>query len=223
MRKRAVIFDFDGTLADTNNPEVVISLAQAQGHIVPEDLETRFNEHAGHYGPVFVERCFGISPEEARDLYHAWEVHDAGNPVQLYEKAEEMLLRLTEDYALCMLTSRHRTSLLPTLEHLGIENHFLHITAYEDTQHHKPDPRAFDGILETLAAHGITKEEIVFVGDTRTDLEAGIGAGIDTIIVETGAYHAQRATHPHDPRFILPSVVHLPSWLDAFHALEEAG
>lgn len=33
----------------------------------------------------------------------------------------------------------------------------------------------------------------MFVGDTLADLEAGVGAGIDTVLVATG---------PHDPEFV---------------------
>jgi HAD superfamily hydrolase (TIGR01509 family) len=221
-RKQAIVFDFDGVLANTYQPGFIVELARQHGHKIPDDIHERLHLHWGKVGPLFIEESFDLPAEEAAALYATWERHDQDNDVALMDQAAEMVTTLADHYKLCILSSRHRTSLIPVLKRADIFHRFLHITAHEDTLHHKPDPLAFQDILRTLRAFGITKPEMLFVGDTACDLEAGLLVGIDTIIVETGPYPAQRERHPHHPGFVLPSVLHVPGWLEALHALEPA-
>ena len=58
----------------------------------------------------------------------------------------------------------------------------------DETEVHKPDPNVFMPILDKLKKQGIEKEDIVYVGDSLSDLKATTAAGIDFIAVTTGLY-----------------------------------
>lgn len=60
----------------------------------------------------------------------------------------------------------------------------------EDTEHHKPDPRVFDPLLQWAEKQGIQKSEIVYIGDSLGDWRAARDAGIRFVGVETGLINA---------------------------------
>ncbi|MFH1333260.1 MAG: HAD-IA family hydrolase [archaeon] len=53
-------------------------------------------------------------------------------------------------------------------------------------EHRKPSPRAFDAVLEELAQKGISKEEVLSIGDHTDDYLSAKAAGIKFVAVLTG-------------------------------------
>jgi len=83
----------------------------------------------------------------------------------------------------------------------------------------RPNPAVFDYTLQALRENfGIAREECVFVGDTPADVECGLAAGIEMVVVLTGPYWIAHFTNY--PRLkmqnILPSVDYFPEWLDRY-------
>ncbi len=215
-RKRGIIFDFDGVIANTYRPNFITALVLELGYPVPDGSQQLLSKHWGMTTVEFLMLCFDLPLKDAQKVNSAWEQHDMDNHVPFIEGACEAVKLLADDgYYLAIVTSRERPSLLKLLRHEGIYHCFASLTAREDTAFPKPHPKAFDAARQTFRAFGYQKEDLVFVGDTIVDLEAGRAAGIDTIIVETGPYpHVHRDSHPHEAHLIIPSAAHLPDWLE---------
>lgn len=213
----AVVFDFDGTLLDsypTGLKQVEI-LAEQEGFVITPEIRDTMHRSWGQTSVTYLQEVFGVDRERAKILFRRWQRMEITEQPPLIRGAEETLDWLREEgYLLCMLTSRDRLTVLSLLEHAGLNNHFAHITAHEDTRHHKPDERAFAGVFRELKKHGILKNQCLFVGDTAHDIEAGRNAGIKTLVVETGPYrHGHHLTHPMPEKSIIASVEKLPDWL----------
>jgi phosphoglycolate phosphatase-like HAD superfamily hydrolase len=66
------------------------------------------------------------------------------------------------------------------------------IQASGESEHHKPDPRVFDVLIRLLQGSNINKNEILYVGDSLSDLYAASDAELQFIAVLTGSTSRQQ-------------------------------
>ncbi len=99
--------------------------------------------------------------------------------VFLIEGAEELLVTLSKEYRMLLLTNglakvqRKRLSLSP------ISKYFEDIVISEELGIAKPDPRIFSYSLEKL--NFAEKEKVIMIGDSlNSDIRGGVAYGIDT-------------------------------------------
>lgn len=216
---QAVILDFDGTLLDSYSYgfKHLGWIAERHGFSLTPERRQKMLETWGHTGIEFLQELFGIDQDRAKKMYLEWEALDTEDPIPLVNGALATLQWFSEQtYTICMLTSRHRKTVMSILERERLHNYFARITAREDSNFTKPDKRAFVGILQTLTRQKVSREECLFVGDTFVDIEAGRNAEITTVVVETGPYrHEHHKTHPVPENHIIPSIAALPSWIQS--------
>jgi len=95
----------------------------------------------------------------------------------------EMIERLTERYALAVITNTHDAGLVPDhLTRLGIRDSFGHVVTSVELGTRKPSPAIFDHTLRTL---GVGPERCLYVGDSYTADYLGAGsAGIRCLLVD---------------------------------------
>ena len=218
---KAVILDFDGTLLDSYSYgfKHLGWIAERYGFSLTADIRQKMLETWGHTGIEFLQSLFGIDEAVARRMYLDWEALDTEDPIPLVSGAMTTLQWFREQtYTACVLTSRHRKTVMSILARERLHDYFARITAREDSNFTKPDRRAFIGILQTLARQKVCREECLFVGDTFIDIEAGRNVGINTVVVETGPYrHEHHKTHPVPEDHVIPSIANLPSWIQSAH------
>ncbi len=187
-RIRAVLYDFDGTLADST--ELIMrsyrhTMATHLGQVPPDEdwlsgfgmtLETQLNRFARH-------------PEEATamlDTYRAFQdtIHD--ELLRPFPGAAETVAELERrGYKLAIVTSKHRRSAMRGMELCGIVSHFDVIVTPEDVREPKPHP---EPVLFALDRLGVRPEEALFVGDSPHDVAAGKAAGTRTAGVLWGPF-----------------------------------
>lgn len=178
-----ILFDFDGTLVNTN--DVILASWQHTyrhylGHEMPVDHITAcFGE------PLLItmEREFpGVAPEESAEVYRTYQVEHAGELVSIFPGIVEMLTALKEaGYRLGIVTSRTRESALRYMEQLGITSFFYDMVNCEDTSIHKPNP---EPLLLGLAKLGAAAEESVMIGDSPFDIKCANNAGVRSVLVD---------------------------------------
>lgn len=97
--------------------------------------------------------------------------------VELFDGIEQMLIALKQkDLKLAILSNGDFQTKASMIEYLNISQYFDFIVASDLTQVDKPDPRAFDYVLNLLE---IGKEEVIMVGDERlNDIEGALSYGI---------------------------------------------
>jgi pyrophosphatase PpaX len=181
-----VIFDLDGTLADTVNL-IVESYQHAFRTVIGREedpdiirswigrpLSTAFRDH---------------SPELADQLYAtylSWNTDNTERLIRSYEGAREVLVALGEAGAkVGVATSKRRESAQQALDLLGLSPHVNALVGLEDTEVHKPEPTPLLLALERLGESDPSRA--AYVGDAVVDVLAGKAAGMATVAVTWGA------------------------------------
>jgi HAD superfamily hydrolase (TIGR01509 family) len=176
----AVIIDLDDTLCMTEAVSFEMenkALEQLGSTLIPRDVH--FRTWGKPLFEIIATRSPGVDVEAFKKTYRpiVEEFAKAGKfddiPKENYE-ALDTLLRL--DKVLIILTSRARAE----LHHLLSPDHLLASRVktfyYRDNmQYHKPDPRAFDGLLQDSS---LQPGQCIYVGDSTSDAQAAKAAGL---------------------------------------------
>lgn len=197
---RAVLYDFDGTLADTTELILRCYRHTMAHHLneVPPDEEWL----SGFGTPLETQiRRFARSSAEERamlDTYRSFQNVEYERLLRPFAGAVETVTRLAEGgFALAIVTSRHRESTLRGMRLCGLVDHFACIVTPEDVTSAKPDP---EPVLHALDRLRVRPDEAIFVGDSPHDVAAGRAAGTRTAAALWGPFHramleAERPDH----------------------------
>jgi len=186
---RAVLFDLDGTLADTA-PDLAAAankMRVARG-MAPLPVETlRPLASAGARG--LLGAAFDIAPNDAG--YEAMRVEFISNyeadicaESRLFDGIQPLLADLTERGVLWGIVTNKATRLTePLVALLGVAQGAGCVVCGDTTAHSKPHPAP---LLHAAQAIGIEPAAIVYVGDDLRDIQAGHAAGMLTIAAAYG-------------------------------------
>lgn len=191
---RLIVFDFDGTLVDS---QAAIVQAMAEG-FVSADLPAP--------GAASVRRVIGLKLEVAiaallpdggdaracaeiargyREAFFTLRTRpDHHEP--MFPRARETLAALDQgDVLLGIATGKARRGLLASLERHGIAHHFVTLQTADDGPG-KPHPTI---LRQAMREAGVEAEETVMIGDTVFDMDMAGRAGVAALGVAWG-YHA---------------------------------
>ena len=100
--------------------------------------------------------------------------------VKLYPDVRETLVKLKNlGKKIAIITSSKKSSILPALKNLRLDNFFDVLLTEEDVIKHKPDPEIVEKSMFLLKA---IKTETIIVGDNQRDIHAGQAAKITTAL-----------------------------------------
>lgn len=180
--KKYILFDFDGTLVNTN--DVILASWQHTyrhylGHEMPVDhITSCFGE------PLLLtmEREFpGVDPQESADVYRQFQLENADKLVTIFPGIKELLADLkAAGYVLGIVTSRTRESALRYMDMFAITSYFSDLVTCDDTTVHKPNP---EPILLAMSKLGASAEESIMIGDSPFDIKCANNAGVDSVMV----------------------------------------
>ncbi len=188
-RWSAVLFDLDGTLADTVGLILSCYRHTMRIHLgeAPPDAEWI----RGMGTPLRVQLAtFARTPEEVDAMLETYvtlqrRIHD--EMVHAYEGVPELLAALEAlGTPLALVTSRRIEMTRRTLAHCGFARHFDVIITPDEVTHPKPHPEPVLRALERLGSP--PAERTLFVGDSPHDLEAGHAAGVRTVAALWGPF-----------------------------------
>lgn len=185
---KTVIFDFDGTIADTHGAIMATIRETFRQMNLPEADAGKMRAVIGLPLRDMFVKAGGITDEQTIDrcvtTYRACFDDNCDGNVCLYHGVADTLATLkAEGATLAIATSRGGDSLRMLLGRLGIGHLFDMLVAVDDVEHAKPAP---DMVLKILAATGTTAEEALVVGDTTFDIGMGRAAGCKTCGVTYG-------------------------------------
>jgi phosphoglycolate phosphatase len=106
---------------------------------------------------------------------------------------------------LALLTNSGRAATKYALEGLGLDRYFAKSFTRDDLPAMKPRP---EGITSALKALGLDRSEVLYVGDSPTDIMASKRAGVRIASVATERYHLD-ALAKLDPDYALGSLSEL--------------
>lgn len=185
---QAVLFDLDGTLADSA-PDLVAALASLCleiGHAAPDPIRISRVVSAGGRA---ILRCGLPGFDEARieellprylDLYAK-----RGNAsTVLYAGIEPILAELeARGIVWGVVTNKVGWLAAPMVEHLGLGTRCGALVAGDTLAKRKPDP---DPVLHACVRLDVDPARTVFVGDDLRDIEAGRAASTGTVAAAWG-------------------------------------
>jgi HAD superfamily hydrolase (TIGR01509 family) len=187
---RAVIFDVDGTLVDSNDAHAAAWM-QA---IIESGRRVEFSRVRpliGMGGDKLLPEAAGIaadSPEgEAIDARRR-EIFQTEFLPQLKPTrgAKDLLEWLRDDrMTLVVASSASKPELEKLLRVAGAEKLMESTTSSDDADRSKPDP---DIVKVALEHTGCPPAEAIMIGDTPYDVEAALRAGIDIIALRCGGW-----------------------------------
>jgi len=187
---RAVLFDLDGTLADTA-PDLAAALnrLRAEQHLEPLALEkVRPFASAGARG--LVHAGFGVKPGDAEyhALREAFLEFYAERPcveTRLFPGIGELLAELARrSIAWGVVTNKATRYTEQVLEGLGLAP--ACVVCGDTTPHLKPHPAP---MLHALGLLALPAAQCVYLGDDLRDIQAGRAAGMRTVAVDWGYHH----------------------------------
>ncbi len=188
QRIRALCFDVDGTLSDTDDV-----LVQKVTHFLPSFL-FRDPEHAARRFVMWVESpgnaLIGLPDIVGLDdeLLGLWEWLNRNRPRPMKHfimvpGIKDMLERLHGKYPMAVVSARDDKSTRAFLEQFELTSYFQEIVTAITAEHTKPYP---DPILYATKKMDVAPENCLMIGDTTVDIRAGKAAGAQTIGVLCG-------------------------------------
>jgi HAD superfamily hydrolase (TIGR01509 family) len=118
---------------------------------------------------------------------------------------KEMLARLSERYRLAVVSARGQRSSLVFLDQFGLRPFFQCVATARTCRHTKPYP---DPILWAAQRMGVDPGACLMIGDTSVDIRAGKAAGAQTVGVLCG-FGQEKELHRQGADLILPTTPHL--------------
>ena len=180
--KKYILFDFDGTLVNTND-------------VIVASWQHTYKHYLGHEVPVeHITACFGepllltmarefpgVDPKESADVYRSFQVKNADRLVTIFPGIKELLADLKEaGYVLGIVTSRTRESALRYMDMFDITSYFSDLVTCDDTTVHKPNP---EPLLLAMSRLGAAPAESLMIGDSPFDIKCANNAGVDSVMV----------------------------------------
>lgn len=178
---RAVIFDLDGTLGNTL-PLCIESFRRTVRDLDGRELEDEdITRHFGSSDLGVIQRLFTDCPELVGDamekmLFHYEDLHDAMAPAP-FPKAVKMLQDLKNlGQIVAMVTGKCMETARITLEKFGMRDVFSMIEPGSPRKVIKGEC-----LLRIADHYGLMPEEMIYVGDTETDILACREVGVPII------------------------------------------
>jgi pyrophosphatase PpaX len=218
---RPVLFDLDGTLADTI-PLLLASMRAAYAAVGgPEPEERAWLRGMGT--PLRAQFMHFESNDLARvealiDVYRNWQVANLAEYVREYEGIPSLLAALqAAGHPIAVVTGKGDWMARLTLKQVGLLEPFEVIVGADATARHKPDP---DPLLLGAERLGVGVAGALYVGDAPNDILAARAAGMVDVWAAWGPFRPAEL-EPFAPTHTVDEpgdVIHLIARLDAHFA-----
>lgn len=196
--KPIVLWDFDGTLADSES--VIIDTFKAL--FAKHKPQVEIQEESLHLliGETLENVMFDYYPGNHDTMiqeYRALQQPILKKNLKEKPNATHVLHTLkSKGYTMGVVSNRSQQSLEQCIKHLDMTPYFDVVIGHDLMDEAKPSPSGIDKALEIL---GVDKGAVVYVGDTSIDVEAGRRAGSFTIacIFDTIREHEINESKPN--------------------------
>jgi phosphoglycolate phosphatase len=176
-----VIFDWDGTLADSHRSlyEANAAVMRAFGLPFSDALYRR------HYSPDWrlMYRRLGIADSQVDEANRIWQdAFHRGAPTLLLPGARDAVARLaTAGVPIGLVTSGGRSIVEPQIRRFDLA-HWIPVRVFgDDLVEQKPHPAPLLKALDALAIEEPSFTDVAYLGDAPEDMRMGVAAGVRPI------------------------------------------
>ncbi|HET8597748.1 MAG TPA: phosphoglycolate phosphatase [Castellaniella sp.] len=189
MPQHLILFDFDGTLADTAPDLAAAANRQRAYRGLPPLPYDALRPYASHGARGLLKAALDLSPDAGeyeqtrqrflQDYADAMLVH-----TQLFPGVAELLDQLSgAGVPWGIVTNKVESLAVPIVRHLGLETRCRITVGGDTTPHTKPHP---EPLLHAARQTGFAPEQCLYVGDDERDIVAGKAAGMATVAAAYG-------------------------------------
>jgi len=178
MMLKALLFDFDGTLLNTND-----LIIQTFMHVLEERFPGQYKPEdcLRFIGPSLKETFEEITPNEVEEMiekYRQWNHEHHDELITEFDGVIETLEELRAlGIRLAIVSTKRRDTIKRGLSIMGANDYFEFLVGTEDVKNVKPDP---EPVLLAIEKLGVSKEDVMMIGDNHHDILAGKNAGVKT-------------------------------------------
>ncbi len=180
-KKSVIVFDFDGTLADTTLliQDSILNTLREYGHF--EVNESNLEDHFGPSEAGIIKKIVGdkVFPEAWTYFLEEY-IRIQKDTIKKFPGMDDLLEKLSKrkDLLLLLVTGRSRETAEISLSYLGYESYFGKVYTGSEEGINKNI-----SIENALNDFGIKKENIVYIGDTLADIHTMKKACVDLLSV----------------------------------------
>jgi len=206
MAVKALLFDFDGTLLNTND-----LIIQTFMHVLNERFPGQYSpkDCLKFIGPSLKQTFNDIAPGEEEALianYRAWNIKHHDELISEYPDVVSTLVQLkAQGIRLAIVSTKRNDTIDRGLSIMGATHLFDVRIGTDDVTNVKPDP---EPVLLALKRLGIDKEDAIMIGDNSHDIEAGHRAGVRAAGV-AWAIKGEAYLKQYQPEYILQHMTDL--------------
>ena len=186
---KAVLFDLDGTFADTA-PDLAAALnhARASRNLPPLPVDV-LRPQASHGSRGLLRIGLGIEPEHpgyetVRDIFLDYYANNICVHTQLFGDTAELIDTLEQrGIKWGIVTNKPHRYTVPLMQALGYAERAACLISGDTCAHAKPHPEPMFKACEII---GVSPEECLYVGDDQRDMQAANASGMRGIIASYG-------------------------------------
>jgi HAD superfamily hydrolase (TIGR01549 family) len=212
MKKlKALIFDLDGTIANTL-PLCITSFRKSIEPLAGREISD--TEIIATFGPSEEGTIMALAPDQYdKGVSEYLRIYEENHTMCAapFEGMPELIASLKDKgIRVAMVTGKGKASAVITLDKFGISHLFEILEAGNPEGNRKAE-----GIESILKAwNDVGKDEVVYVGDTTSDILTCRQAGIPIVSAAWAETAEPDALIPMDPDYIFYTVPEFAEWLE---------
>lgn len=185
---KAIIFDVDGTILDTEST-------------ILKSFQKTLQEHTGvKYEISELTFCLGIPGKEALKRLNIENIDDVhkhwcnnvllfSNEVNVFEGLKDVLAKIAISKLTGVVTSKTNKEMRNEYDSFALKTHLPIEVCADDTEHHKPHPQPLHTFLEKA---NIQPSDAIYIGDSVYDMQCAKAAGVHFGLALWGAKSADK-------------------------------
>jgi len=215
MKYKAIVFDWDGTLADSTACIVESMQCAAEECKLPYRSEYEVKQIIGLGLP---EAIVTLWPEIEKDKtlikmaakqYGVHYLSEQRSEMVLYDHALELLEAIKRlNLRLAVATGKGRVGLNRVLGQFKLA-HVFDDTRCADESRSKPHPLMLHELSRSL---NVDTDNMLMVGDTQFDLDMATNAGMDSVAITHGAHDLEKLKKSN-PIHVVDDLQQLTHWI----------
>jgi phosphoglycolate phosphatase len=213
---RAVLFDLDGTLADTASDLAAALNRVRADRLLPPLAVSTLRPHASDGSRGMIGAGLGVTREHPewealKDAFLDYYAAALAVHTRLFAGAEDALDGIERrGLTWGIVTNKAARFTLPLLEQLGLAARANVIVCGDTTPQPKPHPAP---LLHASAKLGLEASDCVYVGDAQRDVVAAHAAGMAALVASYGYIAPEIAPVSWAPDGLIDSLPGVLDWL----------